>query len=221
MTAVVVAGWLSCSFDYLEGIARRKEHPTFQEVEIVALFQSRGGVEVVRRELEAEIVDVGHDTLEAWPKWCVSSVVSWWGGCCVGLRSMCRGSRTSGLLSTRGCSVSRSQLGNTWRATGNIHRALQCFRKALSIKPTDPDVLLNMAVVLQNLRYLFDAETLIREAVHLHPRGVLHHFILGNILQLQGLDQEAIESYEHALELQPDFMYVELPRHARLAPRDV
>lgn len=80
MTAVVVAGWLSCSFDYLEGIARRKEHPTFQEVEIVALFQSRGGVEVVRRELEAEIVDVGHDTLEAWPKWCVSSVVSWWGG---------------------------------------------------------------------------------------------------------------------------------------------
>ena len=48
----------------------------------------------------------------------------------------------------------RSQLGNTWRATGNVTRALQCFRKALFIKPTDPDVLLNMAVVMQNLRHV-------------------------------------------------------------------
>jgi len=56
-------------FDYLEGISRRAEHPHFEEVEIVALFRSRGGVEVVRQELEADIVRVGHDTLVAWPKW--------------------------------------------------------------------------------------------------------------------------------------------------------
>jgi len=56
-------------------------------------------------------------------------------------------------------------------------------------------------------RFLFDAETLIREAVRLHPRGVLHHFILGNILQLQGLRHEAKKCYEYALELQPDFVY--------------
>lgn len=105
----------------------------------------------------------------------------------------------------------RSQLGNTWRATGNVNRAIQCFRKALSIKPTDPDVLLNMAVVLQNLRYLGDAEILMREAVQLHNNGVLHHFILGNILQLQGRVEEAVASYEYALQLQPNFVYVSWP----------
>lgn len=98
-----------------------------------------------------------------------------------------------------------SQLGNTWRATGDVNRAIQCFRKALSIKPTDPDVLLNLAVVMQNLGYLDDAELLIREAVSLHPNGVLHHFILGNILDQVGNLPEAMASYETALQLQPSF----------------
>lgn len=155
------------TFDYLDGIRRRKDHPEYDEVEIVALFQAQGGVHNVRARLEASIVELGHNTLDAWPLW--------------------------------------SQLGNTWRATGNVNRAIQCFRKALSIKPTDPDVLLNLAVVLQNLDYLEDAELLIREAVALHPSGVLHHFIMGNVLSQRGDLSGAMMSYERALALQPTF----------------
>lgn len=185
------------TFDYLVGVRERRSHPDFQEVEIVALFQSRGGVAAVRAELEADVVTVGHDSLDAWPKWYDQTT---------------RRTHTAHTPSPSPCLCSshlpRSQLGNTWRATGNVNRAIQCFRKALSIKPTDPDVLLNMAVVLQNLRYLGDAEILMREAVQLHNNGVLHHFILGNILQLQGRVEEAVASYEYALQLQPNFVYV-------------
>ena len=65
-----MSGCLRCSFDYLEGVARRGELPQFEEVEIVALFRPKGGVDAVRAQLEEDIIAVGHDTLDAWPKWC-------------------------------------------------------------------------------------------------------------------------------------------------------
>lgn len=81
-----VSGYLRCSFDYLEGVARRGELPQFEEVEIVALFRPKGGVDAVRAQLEEDIIAVGHDTLDAWPKWCggrrvgcVCMVVAWTG----------------------------------------------------------------------------------------------------------------------------------------------
>jgi tetratricopeptide (TPR) repeat protein len=98
-----------------------------------------------------------------------------------------------------------NQLGNTFRSTGEVHRAIQCFRRALALKPDDPDVLLNLAVVLQNVGFLDDAERLIRHAVLKQPMGVLHHYILGCVLADQHKPLEAVLSYRMALQLQPNF----------------
>eukprot|EP00516_Mucochytrium_quahogii_P009331 CAMPEP_0203767042 /NCGR_PEP_ID=MMETSP0099_2-20121227/768_1 /ASSEMBLY_ACC=CAM_ASM_000209 /TAXON_ID=96639 /ORGANISM=" , Strain NY0313808BC1" /LENGTH=431 /DNA_ID=CAMNT_0050663489 /DNA_START=2177 /DNA_END=3472 /DNA_ORIENTATION=+ len=99
-----------------------------------------------------------------------------------------------------------NQLGNTFRATGEIGKAIQCFRRALAIKKDDPDVLLNLAVVVQTLGYLDDAEILIQQAVNVQPNGVLQQFILGNILHEQGNIEGAVTSYKAALSLQPNFI---------------
>mmetsp|Transcript_16950 Transcript_16950/g.20380 ORF Transcript_16950/g.20380 Transcript_16950/m.20380 type:complete len:511 (-) Transcript_16950:899-2431(-) len=96
-------------------------------------------------------------------------------------------------------------LGNTWRATGNVFRAIQCFRRALSLWPNDYDVLLNLAVILQNLGYIIDSNAMITEAVRLHPKGALHHFVRGNINADLGNREEAIASYRNALRIQPSF----------------
>lgn len=50
-----------------------------------------------------------------------------------------------------------NQIGNFWRIKGNATMSIECFRRALAISPTNPEVLLNLARVLFNLQYLDDA----------------------------------------------------------------
>ena len=99
-----------------------------------------------------------------------------------------------------------NRLGNSFRATGEVYKALQCFRRALHLRSDDADIMLNVAVVLQNLGFLDDAEQMIRHAVAQQPRGVLHHFVLGNILHDQEKTGEAIRAYRASLKLQPTFV---------------
>eukprot|EP01029_Cantina_marsupialis_P028285 TRINITY_DN775967_c0_g1_i1.p1 TRINITY_DN775967_c0_g1~~TRINITY_DN775967_c0_g1_i1.p1 ORF type:complete len:294 (-),score=70.84 TRINITY_DN775967_c0_g1_i1:148-1029(-) len=97
------------------------------------------------------------------------------------------------------------QLGNTWRATGDVSIALQCFRKALSLNDHDPDILLNVSVVLYNLGYFADALVFVEGGLEAAPYGVLHHLTHGTVLQALSRDQEAIEAYETALSIQPEY----------------
>lgn len=53
-----------------------------------------------------------------------------------------------------------NQIGNFWRIKGDAGHAIECFRRALSISPTNADTLLNLARVLFNLQYLDDAISL-------------------------------------------------------------
>lgn len=98
-----------------------------------------------------------------------------------------------------------SQLGNTWRAHGDVYKAIQCFRRALVLSPDNPDVLLNLAVVLGNMGYHANARQLIEVSVSKKPDGVLHRFVYGSILQRQGFMREAIESFRRCLALDPKF----------------
>lgn len=50
-----------------------------------------------------------------------------------------------------------NQIGNYWRIKGDTAQAIECFRKALAVRPANPDVLLNMARVLFHQQYLDDA----------------------------------------------------------------
>lgn len=58
-----------------------------------------------------------------------------------------------------------NQIGNFWRIKGDTKQAIECFRKALAITPTNSDVLLNLARVLFHMQYLDDAIHLTRRYV--------------------------------------------------------
>ena len=100
-----------------------------------------------------------------------------------------------------------SQLGNTWRATGNVYKAIQCFRRALALKADEPDVLLNLAVMMTNVGHLSDARKLIEAAVRLAPKGPLYRFVLGNVMYQLGFVREATEAYRRCLQLDPSFVH--------------
>ncbi|KAK3599116.1 hypothetical protein CHS0354_016375 [Potamilus streckersoni] len=101
-----------------------------------------------------------------------------------------------------------NQIGNFWRIKGNTRLSIECFRKALSISPNHPDVLLNLARVLFNLQYLDDAIFLTRRSLVMQTpqdNSWLQHFTLGEILKAYGHYQEASLHLRHALELNPEF----------------
>lgn len=86
-----------------------------------------------------------------------------------------------------------NQIGNFWRIKGNTQNSIECFRKALSISPNNPEVLLNMARVLFNLQYLDDAIFLTRRSLVMQTSTQntwLQHFTLGEILKAYGHYQE-------------------------------
>lgn len=101
-----------------------------------------------------------------------------------------------------------NQIGNFWRIKGNTQLSIECFRRALSINPDHPDVLLNLARVLFNLQYLDDAISLTRRSLHMQPtdkNSWLQHYTLGEILKAYGHYQEAALHFGYALELNPGF----------------
>eukprot|EP01051_Picozoa_sp_SAG22_P021685 SAG22_NODE_4890_length_1140_cov_1.185399_1_plen_222_part_10 len=103
--------------------------------------------------------------------------------------------------------ASWTKLGNTWRAMGEPYKAMQCFRKATALKGSeDPDVLLNIALVLRHSNALEDAVEVIDRAITLSPNGVLYLFIRGEIcVELQRYDQARLD-FGKALQVSPNFI---------------
>ncbi|XP_060062483.1 uncharacterized protein LOC132543044 [Ylistrum balloti] len=113
-----------------------------------------------------------------------------------------------------------SQIGNFWRIKGNSLFAIECFRKALSISPNNPEVLLYLARVLFNLQYLDDAIFLTRRSLVMQQpnseNSWLQHYTLGEILKAYGHYQEATLHFRHALDLNPGYQ----PAEAHLREMD-
>ncbi|KAI6652669.1 Tetratricopeptide repeat protein 17-like [Oopsacas minuta] len=101
-----------------------------------------------------------------------------------------------------------NQVGNYWRIRGNTYLAIECFRKALSRKTDNADVLLNLARVLYNLNYQNDAAYLAKISLQVQSpeqNSWLQHFTLGEVLESMGKLQEARIHYDHAHRLNPSF----------------
>jgi tetratricopeptide (TPR) repeat protein len=99
-------------------------------------------------------------------------------------------------------------IGNFWRIKGDTQASIECFRKALSIAPNNPHVLLNLARVLFNLQYLDDAIALTRQSLKMQSpeqNSWQQHFTLGEILKAYGHFNEAALHFRHALDLNPNF----------------
>lgn len=100
-----------------------------------------------------------------------------------------------------------NQIGNYWRIVGDAQQAIECFRRALAMSPTNAEVLLNLARVLYNLQYLDDAIHLTRRSLEMQPPGRSawqQYFTLGEIFKSYGHFQESILHLRHALELYPE-----------------
>lgn len=99
-----------------------------------------------------------------------------------------------------------NQIGNFWRIKGDAAKSIECFRRALAISPSNPDVLLNLASVLFNLQYLDDAIQLARRSLELQSpdrNAWRHYFKLGEIFKAYGQFTQSIDYLRRANALRP------------------
>lgn len=106
-----------------------------------------------------------------------------------------------------------NQIGNFWRIKGNTQLAIECFRKALSISPDHPDLLLNLARVLFNLKYYEDAVFLAKRSLHMKSsdhHAWLQYFTLGEVYKALEKYEEAAFYFKKSLELNPGLQVAEM-----------
>ncbi|XP_053696152.1 uncharacterized protein LOC128743573 [Sabethes cyaneus] len=101
-----------------------------------------------------------------------------------------------------------NQIGNFWRIKGNAGHAIECFRRALSVAPTNADTLLHLARVLFNLQYLDDAISLTKRSLEVHPperSAWRQYFTLGEIFKAYGQLSDSLLHLKQALALHPHY----------------
>lgn len=106
-----------------------------------------------------------------------------------------------------------NQIGNFWRIKGNTQQAIECFRKALSLSPDHPDLLLNLARVLFNLKYYTDAVYLAKNSLHMKSSDHhvwLQYFTLGEVYKALEKYDDAAWYFKKTLELNPGLHVAEL-----------
>lgn len=99
------------------------------------------------------------------------------------------------------------QVGNFWRIKGDAGKAIDCFRNALTLDPSNADVLHDMARVLFSLQYLDDAIFLVRRSLEQQPSGInawRAYFTLGELFRACGQFQQSVLYFRQALDLYPE-----------------
>jgi arylsulfatase A-like enzyme/Flp pilus assembly protein TadD len=99
--------------------------------------------------------------------------------------------------------VFRSQLGKTYRLTGDFPRAIASYRKALAANPQDPEARYNLAVSLQEAGHGAEAFAALTEAIQQDPSRPEAHNALGIALAQTGKLSEALAEFDKAAELDP------------------
>ena len=107
-----------------------------------------------------------------------------------------------------------NQIGNYWRIKGNTLYAIECFRRALSLNPDHPDILLNLARVLYNQHFINDTIFLTKKSLHVKDpddNTWLQHYTLGEAYMSLNRYDEAASYFKKALEHNPSmclFIYL-------------
>lgn len=117
-------------------------------------------------------------------------------------------------------------IGNFFRIKGDTKEAIECFRKVLAENPNDPDVLFNLAEVLEKMQFMDDAIYLIKRSIEFNsPKrsSWRQYFTLGKILKHHGHFHESHLHLKHALRLHPDHepiirLLIEIDDMNRLSP---
>jgi tetratricopeptide (TPR) repeat protein len=105
-----------------------------------------------------------------------------------------------------GYSPAYYNLGFLLQQQGKLDEAISSYRNALTrLMPNPYEVHLNLAVALAQNKEYEDAEKHIKEALRIKPYSAQAYFNWGRILKEQGKPGQAIEKWEMALKLNPDF----------------
>jgi tetratricopeptide (TPR) repeat protein len=99
-------------------------------------------------------------------------------------------------------------------AAGDKAQALEAFRRAVTINPSNHEALNNVGILLlDDADRLSDAEAAFRRALEAKPDSAPSHSHLGLALKAQGRLDEALSAMHRALELDPNYA----PAHNGLA----
>src|SRR5689334_15003360 len=96
------------------------------------------------------------------------------------------------------------QQGLAFHREGKFDEAKKIYEQILAANPKHTDALHFLGLVAHNASNYTLAEELIRKAINTNEVFFFYNS-LGNALREQGRKEEAIESYERALALKPDF----------------
>jgi len=88
---------------------------------------------------------------------------------------------------------------------GDLPQALPLFAEALDLIPSDVDIRADYAEACRRAGDLQQAKSLAQEAVQAEPRNATAHLTLGRVLSELQQHQPAIEQFQAAVALQPDF----------------
>lgn len=96
-------------------------------------------------------------------------------------------------------------LGYTQRKLQRLNEAVVSFKRSIELKNDYPQAHYNLASTLVELRRFDEAEVYSRAAIALKKDYALAYCNLGHILRRLDKFDQALESYSHALHLNPDF----------------
>ena len=96
-------------------------------------------------------------------------------------------------------------LGLIYRETGDLAHAVKYFEKSLQTAPDHPAVYDELVAAYCAQGNLGAAESISRKAVLASPRQATAHNRLGGVLHLQGVSQEALQSFHKANRLDPGY----------------
>ncbi|MBU0678627.1 MAG: tetratricopeptide repeat protein [Verrucomicrobia bacterium] len=113
--------------------------------------------------------------------------------------------------------IAHVNLGLIFSAEGDYHAALNHFREAALIHPSDPDLQLNVGSCLTLLGRHAEALPHYEAAVRLRPDDAVIGYNLGLCLQANGEKSAALEAMQGALELAVEQGMVDLAREIRVA----
>ena len=96
-------------------------------------------------------------------------------------------------------------LGASAAQTGKLDKAIDAFKKAISIKPDYADAYNNMGNALKGQGKLEEAIEAYNKVLSIKPDYAEAYYNIGNVLKEQGQLEEAVEAYKKALSIQPEY----------------
>ena len=104
-------------------------------------------------------------------------------------------------------------IGQTWQFQGKIDEANRYFRKVLVYNPDHSPTLTLLGNNLKRLGKTKDAEKILRSAIRAWPLNFQAYDSLAQVQATQGKHEEAIQLFNHAVQINPDYG----PGHLNLA----